>query len=176
MCEPLQNVDWAGMCKVNGGVLTYGQMCDGAPLLESRAEGLGIDVEWVSRFRSSVTGTNVEADVNVAHAVTESEHAGRGVPDARKNETADGICEGGMESKGVEDAGCLVVGVEVEGVVEERGNDAEELSGDEKRCGAVSGREEIGSGGVGRESESKYAHKELFWEGCEGGGHEEGGG
>lgn len=84
------------------------------------------------------------------------------MPDAGKDDPADGISEWGMVCKGVDGAGSLVWGVEVEGVVEERGGDAEELTGDEK---GGDGGEEIGV--RWNESESEYAGEEFFWKGCE---------
>ena len=44
LCEPLEDVDGAGMGEVNSRVFTYRQMRDGAPLLEGVAERLRIDV------------------------------------------------------------------------------------------------------------------------------------
>ena len=102
--------------------------------------------------------------------VAEREHASTVMPDATKDDTPDGIGEGGAVCEGVEGARGLVGRVEVEGVVEERSSDAKELSADEKGCNAVSGRlrrsEDIGSEGRS-ERESEYAHEEFFWEGCE---------
>lgn len=68
--------------------------------------------------------------------------------------------------EGVECARCLVGRVEVEGVVQERRGDAEELSGDEEGCDMVSGRkqrEDIGSGAGRDDGEGEYAREEFFW-------------
>jgi hypothetical protein len=143
-------------------------MRDGAALLEGVAERLRIDVFWVAGPGGLVTGASVEADVDVVHVVTEREHAGTVTPDATKDDTPDGIGKGGAVGEGVEGARGLVGRVEVEGVVEERRCNAEELSGDEKGCDAVGGRrEDIGRGARRRKRERKYAREEFFWEGYE---------
>ena len=143
-------------------------MRDGAPLLEGVAERLRIGVVWATG-ESLVAGTSVEADVDIVHEVTECEHASTVVPDTTKDDTPDGIGEGGAVCEGVEGARGLVGRVEVEGVVEKRRSNAEELSGDEKGGDAVSGRrrEDMGSGARRSERERKYAREEFFWEGCE---------
>jgi len=130
--EPLEDVDGAGMGKVNSRVLTYRQMRDGAPLLEGIAERLCIDVVWVTRPGRLVGATSVEADVDVVHMAAERQDAGTVVPDTTKHNTPDGTGEGGVVCKGIEGARGLVGRVDVEGVIEERRSNAEELSGDKK--------------------------------------------
>lgn len=107
-------------------------MCDGAPLLEGIAERLCIDVVWVSRPGRLVGATSVEADVDVVHMVAERQDGGAVMPDTTKHNTPDSTGEGGVACKGVEGTRGLVGRVEVEGVVEKRKGNAEELSGDEK--------------------------------------------
>lgn len=164
LCEPLEDVDGTGMCEVHSGVLTYRQMRDGTSLFEGIAECLRIDVV--------LSGATVKAEVDVLYMDAERENAGRVMPDTTKHDTADGIGQGGVMCEGVEGARGLVGRAEVEGVVEERRSDAEELCGDEEGCNMVSGRkrrEDVGSG-AGRwrsEREGEYACDEFFWEGCE---------
>lgn len=85
-------------------------------MLEGVAEHLRIGVVWATG-ESLVAGTSVEADVDIVHEVTECEHASTVVPDTTKDDTPDGIGEGGAVCEGVEGARGLVGRVEVEGVV-----------------------------------------------------------
>lgn len=160
LCESLEDVDGAGMGEIHSGALAYRQMHDGMPPFEGVAECLRINVVRVVRPRNLVTGTTVEADVDVLDMVTEGEHAGTVVPDTTKHDSPDGIGQSGVASEGVEGVPGLVRRVEVKGVVEERRSDAEELSGDEEGCDTGSDREDSGSGaGRRKEGEGEYTRE-----------------